>query len=325
MQRVHIDYAEKDGQNFLVIVDSHSKWLEVLLMSSTSSNSTIMALRNFFAAFGLTQELVSDNGPQFVSEEFETFLKLNGIKHTLCPLYHPASNGLAERNVQTFKQMLAKSNPRLPMAHRLANILFNYRNTPHSVTGKTPAELFLKRAPHTILTLVKPNLQSVVQDKQAKQKVQHDGNNNTHREIDLYQKKVRVRNVRGGKEKWIPGTVTKVMGPLTYLVRVPGNNRRFVHVDHLIADDTNSKGDLTIPDQPVPYVMPKSAVVNTPSTLVSNDVPPKSDNTQPTATSTGNDSLAPVESLSPEDPAVSPIVDLRRSTRRVKPPSRLDL
>ena len=38
-------------------------------------------------------------------------------------------------------------------------------------------------------------------------------------------------------------------GPLTYLVRVPGNNRRFVHADHIIADDSvTSMHDVPFPD-----------------------------------------------------------------------------
>ena len=57
------------------------------------------------------------------------------------------------------------------------------------------------------------------------------------RSYDLYQK-VRVRNFRGGVEKWIPGTVVKIKGPLTYVVRLPGNNHRIVHADHMIADDS---------------------------------------------------------------------------------------
>eukprot|EP00795_Rhopilema_esculentum_P012576 gene12576-3275_t len=61
-------------------------------MSSTTSGATIDKLRYIFASYGLPEELVSDNGPQFVSEDFEMFLKRNGIKHTLIPPYHPASN-----------------------------------------------------------------------------------------------------------------------------------------------------------------------------------------------------------------------------------------
>ncbi|KAK2161496.1 hypothetical protein LSH36_115g01010 [Paralvinella palmiformis] len=43
--------------------------------------------------------------------------------------------------------------------------------------------------------------------------------------------------MRGGREKWIPGTVTKILGPLTYIVGFPGNNRRLVHVEHMIPQD----------------------------------------------------------------------------------------
>ena len=48
----------------------------------------------------ITSQLVSDNRPQFTSEEFELFLGNNGIRHTRVPPYHPASNGAAERSVQ---------------------------------------------------------------------------------------------------------------------------------------------------------------------------------------------------------------------------------
>ena len=45
-QRLHIDFAEKDGNNFLVVVDRHSKWLEVKLMTSITSQRTIAVLRD---------------------------------------------------------------------------------------------------------------------------------------------------------------------------------------------------------------------------------------------------------------------------------------
>ncbi|KAG8177662.1 hypothetical protein JTE90_012442 [Oedothorax gibbosus] len=67
---------------FLVIVDAHSKWLEVYPMKSTTTFKTIESLRDCFARFGLPVTLVSDNGPQFTSHEFKTFMNSNGIKHT---------------------------------------------------------------------------------------------------------------------------------------------------------------------------------------------------------------------------------------------------
>ena len=75
-------------------------------VNSTSSSSTIEVLRDLFARFGIPEQLVSDNSAQFVSEEFQAFIRSNGIRHITSATYHPATNGLAERAVQTFKQAL---------------------------------------------------------------------------------------------------------------------------------------------------------------------------------------------------------------------------
>ena len=122
-QRVHIDFAEESRQRFLIIVDSYSKWLEVFHMTSTTAADTIEVLRTCFARYGLPLEIVSDNGPQFVAQEFKDFLRNNGVKQTLCPPYHPASNGLAEKHVQTFKRMLKKCVPSQSLPHKIADVL----------------------------------------------------------------------------------------------------------------------------------------------------------------------------------------------------------
>ena len=94
-KRVHLDFAGPfQGSMFLVAVDAHSKWPEVHLMKETTAAKTLDVLRVMFSAHGLPEQLVTDNGPQFVAEEFATFAKLNGIKHIRCAPYHPASNGL---------------------------------------------------------------------------------------------------------------------------------------------------------------------------------------------------------------------------------------
>ena len=70
-ERIHVDFAGPFlGSSFLIVVDAYSKWPEVFRMSSTSAEKTIEVLRHLFAAHGLPEQLVSDNGPQFVSEEF---------------------------------------------------------------------------------------------------------------------------------------------------------------------------------------------------------------------------------------------------------------
>jgi len=98
MQRVHVDFAGPfQGAMFLVMVDAFSKWPEVCVLHSTTAEKTIEAMRPFFARYGLPEQVVSDNGPQFVSEEFAVFMKMNGVKHIRSAPYHPSTNGLVER------------------------------------------------------------------------------------------------------------------------------------------------------------------------------------------------------------------------------------
>ena len=51
---------------------------------------------------------MSDNGSNFVSSEFKSFLQKNGIKHIISAPCHPSTNRLVERAVQTFKQGMKK-------------------------------------------------------------------------------------------------------------------------------------------------------------------------------------------------------------------------
>lgn len=89
------------------MVDAKSKGIEVIQMSSTSASATIRALRGLFVTHGLLEEIVGDNGPQFVAGEMKDFLTANGVSLCLSSTYHPASNGEAECAVQTFKKAMS--------------------------------------------------------------------------------------------------------------------------------------------------------------------------------------------------------------------------
>ncbi|XP_061745073.1 uncharacterized protein K02A2.6-like [Nerophis ophidion] len=109
-QRVHINFAGPvEGCMLLVCVDAHSKWPEVAIMKTTTTTKTIERLGEIFSRFGYPLQLVSDNGPQLVSQEMTTFLEANGVQHIRCAPFHPATNGLAERIVQTMKKALKTS------------------------------------------------------------------------------------------------------------------------------------------------------------------------------------------------------------------------
>ena len=103
-KRIHLDFAGPfQGSIFLVAINAHSKWPEVFVMKETTATETIEILRVIFARFRLLVQVVMDNGPQFVLEDFSHFLQSNWIKHIWCGPYHPASNGLAEWFVQSLK------------------------------------------------------------------------------------------------------------------------------------------------------------------------------------------------------------------------------
>lgn len=242
-QRVHIDFAGPfQGANFLVAVDAHSKWPEVEVMGSTTAAKTIEVLRRMFATNGLPEHIVTDNGPQFISEEFAQFLKENGIKHTRSAPYHPASNGLAERFVQSLKTALKTSvSSGLSLAHRLSSFLLTYRSSPHATTGVSPCSLFIHRPLRTRLDLLRPNQESRVTDKQSRQKDTHD-KKAKFREFHVGQS-VMARNVRPGDD-WIPATVVERTGPVSYLVETCEHQLWKRHVDQLktLADSTPVEG-----------------------------------------------------------------------------------
>ena len=96
------------GHMFLIVIDAHSKWMEVEVVYSTTSQATIEHLRAIFARFRLPKVIVSDNGTCFTSSEFTEFTQLHDITHIQIAPYHPSTNGLAERAVYTFKMRMKK-------------------------------------------------------------------------------------------------------------------------------------------------------------------------------------------------------------------------
>ena len=150
--RLHLDFAGLvQGKMFLILIDSHSKWIAVMITTGSTSAIVTQALRTWFAQFGLPEIVVTDNGPGFASEEFEVFLQNNGIKHILSAPYHPSST---ERAVQIVKRGL-KKNTEGSLTTRLARILFAYRTTPQSTTGVSPTQLLFGRQPRTCLALLR--------------------------------------------------------------------------------------------------------------------------------------------------------------------------
>ena len=173
-QRVHIDFCGPfHGSMFLIVVDAHSKWLDVFPCRQATTETTLEKLRSSFACWGVPQTLVSDNAQCFVSPEFEAFCRVNGICHLTSPPFSPKSNGLVERAVQTFKRSFNKQE-RGSVNTRVSRFLFNYRTAVHSTTHTSPAELMFGRQLRTPLDVIRPDLGETVRSEQSKQKQYKD-------------------------------------------------------------------------------------------------------------------------------------------------------
>ena len=215
--RIHIDFmGPLFGKSYLVIVDAHSKWPEVFEMSTTTTSKTIDVLRQVFAAHGLPDHLVSDNGPQFTAAEFAQFLRSNGIKHTCSAPYHPATNGCAERFVQTLKKaILVGRGDSRSAQHKLASFLLHYRSIPHSVTGVPPSTLLNNRQLKTIMDLIKPDVAGYVQEKQSIQKQNYDSR--AHERVFEVGDSVMVQVHHGNSVVWEPGRVVEKISSVSLL------------------------------------------------------------------------------------------------------------
>ncbi|XP_065204105.1 uncharacterized protein K02A2.6-like [Planococcus citri] len=136
-QRIHIIFY------FLVVVDAKSKWMEVgFQRNAPSSELTMEMLNQIFAQTGFPEIIVSDNATIFTSETFSNYCKNRSISQKFIAPGHPATNGLAERTIQTLKKRLSSADNLQPMKERLQQILMRYPATPLR-NGKSPAKLYL--------------------------------------------------------------------------------------------------------------------------------------------------------------------------------------
>ena len=229
--RLHLDYAGPFlGKMFLIVTDTYSKWIDAFILPTASSKNTIEKLRCSFATHGIPRFLVSDNASYFTSEEFRNFASKNGIVLINSAPYHPSSNGAAERAVQTFKSTLKKLKRENSdsLETQVNRMLFAYRNTPHSVTGLSPAEILMKRRPRTCLSLLKPGNE---QRDKSQRAMEESRSPRKLRELETGAC-VNVRNYSTG-DKWLPGQILSRTGPVSYKVRVQGGTVKR-HLDQIL-------------------------------------------------------------------------------------------
>ncbi|XP_039757383.1 uncharacterized protein K02A2.6-like [Pararge aegeria] len=247
-QRLHADFADCGGKRYLIIVDAHSKWIEVVEMLKTTASVTINSLRSVFARFGLPCQLVTDNGPPFLSEEFKTYCLKNCIKHTTSAPYRPQGNGEAENAVKTVKKIIKRAKyEREDISVALNRFLFQYRNCDHATTKVSPAVALLGHRLRSRLDALRPDVTSTVREEQDKQRARSTGCNKAFGIGEA----VLVRDYTKRTGKWSEGLISEQTGPVSYKVKVGNGTEWRRHQDQLAPlKNNNNRYSLSRASQP---------------------------------------------------------------------------
>ena len=96
LSKVGADLCDLHGRTLVVVCDYYSNFIEVENISKSTTHGVSKALKTMFSRYGVPNELVTDNGPQFASAEFATFTKSWGFEHTTSSPRYPHLNGKAE-------------------------------------------------------------------------------------------------------------------------------------------------------------------------------------------------------------------------------------
>lgn len=218
-QKLGADLFELEGKTYLLVVDYLSRYVEIALLDRTKGKDVINHLKSIFARHGIPETLMSDNGPQFSGQAFDSFATAYGFRHMTSSPKYPQSNGEAERAVQTIKNLLKKSAD--PYMALLA-----YRATPLQ-HGFSPAQLLMGRHLRTTVPTHPSKLCPTLPDYSM---LAHKEREKRRSDAENYNRRHGARplgSLSSGQEVWItdsktPGTVIQNhTSPRSYLVEAP--------------------------------------------------------------------------------------------------------
>lgn len=236
-QRIHIDLAKHEsGNQLFIIVDAYTKFLEVYVMINITSSAIITALEDCFSRYGNVHTIVSDNGTQFTSSSFKEFCKSNDIEHLTIAPFHPQSNGMAERFVDTVKRGLKKTAPDgKNVRHHLNIFLQTFRSTPNPISGKSPHELMFGRKMRTVLDSLKPPAHHQTVDNIAQNAEFNRRRGAKSRKLSAGDQ-VFVKIYKNNSFKWVSGEIIEPIGNAMYTVWIAPRQIVRAHINQLRHD-----------------------------------------------------------------------------------------
>ena len=249
--------TQHGNQFILTIVDYATRYPEAIPLSSTDAPRIAKELVSVFARVGIPDEMLTDQGPNFMSCLLEEVYKLLKVKRIRTTPYHPQTDGLVERFNGTLKSMLRKfvSRSQKNWDEYLPYLLFAYREVPQESTGFSPFELLYGRRVRGPLDILKESWTGEAQEetpiaqyiakmrtnlKEMADIVDVNAKAAQRRQKVIYDRRTRPRQLSVGDEvlvllpratdrtklEWVgPYKISRKISSVNYEVKTPGRRR----------------------------------------------------------------------------------------------------
>ena len=305
-EKVGTDLFSLKNKDYVIVVDYTSKYFEVSALANKLSSTVVQHTKSIFARHGVPKFVFSDNGPEFIAQEYKSFAKEWGFYHDSSSPKYPRSNGFVERTIQTVKNTMRKA---IDNGDDPCLALLALRTTPGTDNSPSPAFRLMNRHLRTPLPYLKTEKESPPLPRSSKVKEHHD----KHSKMLEPLKDGQTIRVREGKSWSVKGQVKeKAKQPRSYIVKTEkGSTIRRNRRDILKTAEQFEPNSLPEYEIELPTTQPQSAqpqstqvVSNSPST--SAEQPSFSLNQPPAQTSASGEQCYKT-----------------RSGRTVKPPSHL--
>ena len=130
-------------KHILFFTDFVTKWVDFCCFFCYWKSRCWFIFTEIFTRFGVPREIVSDNGPHFISNLVQGVMEQYKIWHRKSTPYHPQANGQVESTNKVIESILIKTinMHQKDWVERLPKALWAYRTTWRNSTGHTPYEL----------------------------------------------------------------------------------------------------------------------------------------------------------------------------------------
>ena len=142
------------------MVDRYSGWLSIYSVAKgEGAEMLIKTLKTHFCTFGISSELASDGGPEYMASATQRFLRAWGVHHRLSSAYFPHSNQRAELGVKSAKRLIRENiSPSDSLeTDGFRRGLLAHCNTPDRDTVLSPAQVIFGRPIREFLPIIPMN------------------------------------------------------------------------------------------------------------------------------------------------------------------------